>query len=384
MTSRHPVRAATVTAVAISAFLAAACGGTTQGNDGPKNAGLDDLSSEAQARLDELYAGTSTMPATEGPKAEPGKNIWLISVGQSIESAKTLTDGAKAAADSLGWDLKVVDGKFQPNLWLAGVEQAVAAGADGIILAAVDCEPIKAGLEAAKEAGVAVVGVESQDCSPSLESVVTYAEGDFNEFYTQLGKDAALALVAEGGTSATFLELRATDVQVTLNMSEGYQSGLEEYCPDCKNVPIEFTGADFGPPLQQKVQQALNANPDAVGMFGGSDDFVVSSAAPAILAANRASDLYVVATPGNSSALDLIRSERGMSADLAFDAAWEGYAGMDWMNRLLSGETPDAESAATGIGYQLIDADHGLPESGTVPSTVDFVSAYEESWGVSE
>jgi ribose transport system substrate-binding protein len=384
MTSRHPVRAAVVTVVASSALFVAACGGTTEGSDGPKNAGLDELSSEAQARLDELYAGTSTSPATDGPKPEPGKQIWVISLGQSIESAQVYTKAWQDAAASLGWEVKIVDGKFQPNLWLSGVEQAVAAGADGIILGAVDCAPVKTGLEAAKAAGIPVVGLESQDCEPSLESVISYAEGTFEEFYTQLGKDAALALVAEGGTSAKFIELRETDLEVTLNMSAGYQAGLEEYCPECESVPIEFTGADLGPALQQKVQQALNANPDAVGMFGSYDDIVLSGASSAILSAGRAKDLYVIATPGNSSAMELIRAQRGLSADLAFDGGWEAYATIDWMNRRLSGEMPDGSNAPTGIGYQLIDVDHGLPETGTVPSTVDYVAAYEQSWGVSE
>jgi ribose transport system substrate-binding protein len=384
MNSSRPVRAAAVAAVAMSAFFTAACGDAPEGSDGPKNAGLDDLSSEAQARLDELYAGTSTSPATDGPKPEPGKQIWVISLGQSIESAQVYTKAWQDAVDSLGWDVKIVDGKFQPNLWLSGVEQAVAAGADGIILGAVDCAPVKTGLEAAKEAGIPVVGLESQDCEPSLESVISYAEGSFEEFYTQLGKDAALALVAEGGTSAKFIELRETDLQVTLNMSTGYLDGLDEYCPDCESVPVEFTGADLGPALQQKVQQTLNANPDAVGMFGSYDDIVLSGASSAILSANRAKDLYVVATPGNSSAMNLIRDERGLSADLVFDGGWEAYATIDWMNRLLNGETPDASNAPTGIGYQLIDADHGLPETGTASSTVDYVEAYEQSWGVGE
>jgi hypothetical protein len=46
MTSSRPVRAAVaVTAVAMCAFFAAACGGTSEGSGGPKNAGLDDLKS---------------------------------------------------------------------------------------------------------------------------------------------------------------------------------------------------------------------------------------------------------------------------------------------------------------------------------------------------
>lgn len=58
---------------------------------------------------------------------------------------------------------------------------------------------------------------------------------------------------------------------------------------------------------------------------------------------------------------------------------WEGYAGIDAINRLLNDEEP----VSSGIGQQLFDADHNTPEDGPYVPPFDYEAAYLEAWGVS-
>ena len=365
----------------ITALLTAGCSGTTAAPE--EKTGSNELGSSAQQRLDELYQGVSTSPATEGPTPQPGKKIWVVANGQSSEAVAGVTKAASDAGKLIGWDVTIFDGKFQPNVQLSGVQQAVAANADGIVLTAIDCATVKSALEAAKKAGIPVVGIESQDCDPSLETVLTYSEGQtFKEWVTQLGADSAVALAANVASDATVIELKETDYQTTLWLSEGFQKSLKENCPGCRNVVVEFTGLDYGPNLQEKVQQTLLRNPDASGIFAAVDDAVTASSAPALIASGRNDSVYVVSETGNVSALDLIRQNRGLDADLVIAGGWEGYSAIDWMNRIFNGIQPTADNASTGIGYQLVDADHNLPKAGPASANVDFISIYKKTWGM--
>lgn len=363
----------------------AGCGGSNGDNKtgaGSSSSGAA-LDQAGQDRLALLTKGTSTEPATSIAKPPTGKTVWIISFGQVVESVGYQVQGAKDAMEALGWKVNVFDGQVQPNEWLSGVQQAVAAGADGIILADIDCAPIKNGLEQAKQAGIPVVGIESNDCDPSLESVVSYAEGDFLSYMKSLGSDSALWLVNQVGSGSKIIELRETDTSITIAISDGYQATLKDKCPDCTNVVVDFTAADLGPGLQEKVQQALLRNPDAKGLMVPYDDVVNLSSSAAVVASGRAKDLKVVSIGGTVGGMDLMKQGRGLTADLLVPTRWEGFASVDWLIRLFDGEQPTPQDAATGIGTILVDAHSDLPAKGLPPVNIDFEAAYYKAWGVS-
>jgi ribose transport system substrate-binding protein len=372
---------AMLTAVLIGATSLSACGGNTETS---KASGPDtsSLSQKGQDRLDAVKKGLGVSPATEGPKPEPGKKIWFIASAM-VESVAVSAQGFQDAAKAVGWQTKVIDGKSQPDVMLSGIEQAVAARADGIVLYTIDCAWVKNGLAAAKRAGIPVVGIESENCDPSLESVPTYVDGDYAEWGHRLGSDMALWMAARAKGSGKIIELRETDLAITRDETEGVQAGIKEECPACEIVPVEFTGPEIGPALQQKVSQALLQNPNAVGMIVPYDDLLIAGISSAVVSSGRNDQLHVVSVGGTTPALDLMRQNRGLDADLAIDTRWEGFAAVDWLNRLLHGQTPTGQSAPTGIGHQLVEAGD-LPKTGRVPANVDFEAIYKKSWGVGQ
>jgi ribose transport system substrate-binding protein len=386
--SRHR-KAATVLGIVLAGTLATAgCsssakGGTEGGTKGTVAADATH-SSSGSAALATLYKGTSTSPVTTAPKPAPGKKVWIISSGQSLDVAAQATGGAADAAKAIGWSAEIFDGKYQPNLFLDGVQQAIAAHAGGIILYAIDCSYVKTGLQTAKRAGIPVVGIESQDCSPSLETALTYAPtyGDFLGLEKGWGAAAATWLGAKTSSNATVLELKQTDSKATLLESQGFEAALKAACAGCSIVTVTFTGSDIGPELQQKVQQALLKHPTTTGLFAPYDALMTSGVAAAVQGSGRATQINVISGGGSVPNLDLIRQGRGQNADLVFLSRWEGFAAVDWLNRLFHGITPTASNAPTGIGFQLVDKDHNLTKSGPVPSTIDFEAIYKKAWGV--
>src|SRR5580698_9273674 len=85
------------------------------------------------------YAGTDREPPTAATKPQKGKKVWIISPSQIGESASVATNAAKEAGELVGWKMTLFDAKGDPAAFSAGIRQAIAAKADGIILHAIDC-----------------------------------------------------------------------------------------------------------------------------------------------------------------------------------------------------------------------------------------------------
>ena len=150
-----------------SAFHRGVDAGVDGDVDGTSTAGGDNaVVAEAQKALDAASGPTGTFkePPTGATNPPKGKDIVVIPFGQGIPSFAAAVKEVQAAGDKLGWNVRVVDGKFSPNAWLAGIRDAINAKADGIITFGPDCPPIKAALQDAKKANIPVINVEGHDC----------------------------------------------------------------------------------------------------------------------------------------------------------------------------------------------------------------------------
>jgi ribose transport system substrate-binding protein len=127
------------------------------------------------------YKGEFTAPPTSAPPHKKGVNLWIISCGQASEGCSAPVANAKEAAQALGWKATVFDGNFGiGDAYNAGIRQAIADHAQAIITVGVNCNQAKAGYQAAKAAGILLVGAESYDCTdpavndgPALFSATT-------------------------------------------------------------------------------------------------------------------------------------------------------------------------------------------------------------------
>ena len=105
--------------------------------------------------------------ATARPGAK-GKKIVVISAGQASISNSVPVAAAVEAAKALGWTTTTYDEAFNPASAPGLVGQAIASGAQGIILDATDCPTVKNALQQAKAKGIKVVGIYSFDCNDPI------------------------------------------------------------------------------------------------------------------------------------------------------------------------------------------------------------------------
>lgn len=376
--------------------VAAGCGGSgTQGD--PSDAATVGSAAEGEfdavSNVEALFAGTFTTPPADSPPPAEGKKVWFISLDQSIPVASNTTSVAKEAADALGWDVTVFDSKSDPATANNGLNQAVASGADAVVSLYWDCATIKAGLLSAKKANVTRVAIEAVDCddAPLFDHVVSYntlpefyggLPGEFTNFGPGYQRMLADYLIAKAGEEAKLMFVTETDLGVLKRLTD---AGLDELskCEACEVVNVEISLADYGPGLQQKVEQALLQHPDIDGLMVLSDSMLSTGG----IAALKSADLWgKVIISGGEGSREMVPVMRDYPLDWAFGVfpvEWEAYASMDALNRIFNGEDPVAQ---TGMGLQLVDHDHNLPTTGDtlVPTNagepIDYAAAYTSAW----
>ena len=377
--------------VLVSGIALAACGGgsSTGGSEtsASSEGGSSSVSSADLARyereLEEAYEGTYTPPQGEPFKPPSGKNIWVVSVGQQSEGTAETAEIISEVGPKLGWKVTVFDGKFEPNRWQEGIEQAIAAKADGIALLYIDCAPVKSALEQAKKAGIPVVATENKDCNPSLLTNITFSNGEtfLEKNEKAWGKFQADYVIGKTKGETKVITTEETDLETTKAMAAGAKKQLEA-CPTCEIVEeIKFVGTELGPPLQQKIEQALNQNPEANAFIGNYDTVLTSGGAAALRASGRLGEIAVVGGEGTAEGLELIWDESGSDACVGYDQAWTGYALIDLLGRSFAGKS--LQGVDSGLGVQLCDKEHNLPPKGTsFVAPIKYVPLYEKMWGL--
>ena len=373
-----------------AALLLAGCGGSddttaTSSDDGPGAAPV------VEADTSDLnYEGTLREPDATSRPIATGKKVVIISAGQASISSSVPVGAAEEAAKAAGWDVEVYDAQLNPANGAGLVRQAIASGADGIVLQATDCPGVKGPLQEAKAAGIQVVGIYSFDCNdpvfegsdPALFSgAINYgadAAADIGEFTKKYGADQAKAVIAQTGGKAKVIFFNQTTVTVLNYTGQGFKEELEK-CAGCEIVAeVEFAGAELGPNLQQKAASALLQHPEANVVKSPYTSATLLGIAPAVVQSGRAKDIYVMGGEGFAPELDLLRANQGVNAVNIAPSDWTGWAAIDTMNSLFAGTEP----ADSGLGWQLVDKEHNLPASGAFTPSVDFKAAYKKAWGV--
>ncbi len=373
-----------------AALLVAGCGGSSDPEpDAQETNGASPAASAGGDDSGLNYEGTLREPdATARPIAKD-KKVVVISAGQASISSSVPVGAAEEAAKAAGWQVEVYDSQLNPANSAGLVRQAIASGADGIILQAIDCPGVKGPLQEAKAKGIQVVGIYAFDCNdpvfegndpPLFSGAINYGAGseDIGAFTKRYGADQAKAVIAQTGGKAKVIFFNQTTVTVLNYTGQGFKEEIEK-CAECEIVAeVEFAGAELGPNLQQKATSALLQNPDANVVKSPYTSATLLGIAPAVVQSGRADDLYVMGGEGFAPELDLLRAGQGVNAVNIAPSDWTGWAAVDTLNSLFT-KKPIADS---GLGWQLVDADNNLPASGPFVPDVDFKAAYKKAWGI--
>jgi len=392
---RRATRLVVAAAAAAVALVLSACGaGGGAAGEGGTGGVATDTAFDARTTLDQAFAGITYPQPTQGPAAQSGKNVWYLSC-LSYPTCRNQVAAFEEAAKSLGWQVNALDNKVDPNTAINQIRQAISAKADAIVLNSLDCSKIKTGLDAAKAAGIPVLGVSAADCDDPLLGSAAGPEPGFAavqkldgtnsvlEYFQLLGRSNAEVTVAaakqNGITAPRIMRLKMTDVLYQKMKAEAFDQRVEEICPNCTVVPVDFTLPQMAQQGQQVFRNAFLQNPTADVVY-----FPFDAALPAGLQTALAGATHVKVAccgDGQSGSIDFARSAAAHVIVNVSPNTFFGYAQADIVNRLLAGQKR-TELPNEGGYVQYIDKTHNMPAPGTAgpPPPFDFVAGFQSVW----
>lgn len=390
--ARRGQRAVVLLALGAMLSLTAACGESAGGSGGTT---APEVVEEAKAALAENRQGTDRALPASAPKPQAGTNVWVISCSQAAEGCSRPAAGIEEAAEVIGWQVTVFDGKGSPEVFAEGIRSAIADKADAIILDAVDCVAVKSALEEARQAGVKIYGIFSMDCDdpfvggePLFDAELTYEGGmSFGEYAEgPFIRSLADYVIAETDGEAQIIEFTQDDALIAKHLNKGFEDRIKD-CAGCTivaEVPITFNDLISGK-LQAKAEAALTRYPQANVLYGLYDSALILGISQAVVASGRNDDLLVPGGEGLTPNIGFVRDNKGQDSVIGSPANWLGWAAVDGVNRLLQGE-PQVDA---GIGWQTLDREGPLPEETTYYDgniddegnpKVDYRAHYQKIW----
>lgn len=344
---------------------------------------------DAAALLAAGYKGTFSAPPHSGPRATAGTQVWVISCGQSAESCSGLANAAVAGGEAAGWHMHLYDAKLNPANYTVGINQALAAGAKGIIVTAADCDLEKAALQQAKAAGAKTVGMLSFDCNdplaasksdPLFSTFVKYHNIDTaGEAFEMQTKLKAAWLIAKTDGKAQIVSTAEPGFLISAHLDKGFTDEIAT-CSGCKILDtVNVSPTDFANnTATSKLQTALQKYTTVNAVHVTNDSFFQQFADAALKSVGYNNLSIVGGECGTAAALAAIRAGGPEQACVAEASDWIGWAAVDELNRQFA--DPGSAPVDEGLGFQVVDKDHNLPTGSTYQVPVDFKSAYIKVW----
>jgi len=339
----------------------------------------DGCVAEAQKLADGFRADVELKAPPTGLDMEAlkGKTFWFINSGDTTfnqDNLAAFTEAGKAA----GVNVKAYQARGTVNGMNAGVAQAVAQGADGIVLFAVDPELVATPLKKALDAGIPVVDAFNGGPDNPLDGLFGHVTMD----PSVSGGMAADWMLADSECSASAAAFAATVYQIQKEMGEGAEAEFKRLCPDDCKISLEsFDLAKVATELGTKTQSVLRRDSSIDYLFPVFDSGV-NYVVPAVQQSGRADEIKIIGHDGVDTNLADIRAGGGQDATIAFPpTAWIGWAMFDQLARGALG----LEAADWTIPMRLVDTTNiGEDDSELFPAYQGFQDKFQEAWNAAD
>lgn len=375
-TSTTRRRRVTVAATLAAALSLVACSSST-GETGSAEAGSEaaasgvDVSSyeeDARAAMEPVAAFTGP---TEGPAAQAGKKVTFITCGFEAEGCNLPGKAAAQAGEALGWDVTVVDGKFDPRVYSRAIQEAIDSNADGIILDAISAGAVAEPVARARAAGLVVGSYDSaNEVKPDGVSYEVIAQPEAQ------GKAMSDYMIWKTGGEAKAFMLNAPEFAGPSTWLKAAADGIRA-CETCTVVEEQsFVAGDAATRLPQLALSTARQNPE-MNVLIASYDAAMLQAIPSMQQAGMLDRVKVGTFNGISPALQFVR-DGVLTATVGGAMEWGAWAAMDNMNRVLAGR----EAVEQNVPIRLITAENidSIEPGGPWTGDVDFRKAYTEIW----
>jgi ribose transport system substrate-binding protein len=270
----------------------------------------------------------SSIPAPGPPidvKSVRGKSIWYIPLGASIPVLQGEAQGIQQAARALGMSYSTCDGKLLPAQWAACINEAVNAGAAGIILDSIAPAAVSTALANAKSHNIPVVdGNELNGNTPLFQTMDI--GGDFHDQPVAMDW-----IIARSDGKAHVLVSQVIGDPAANSEVTGSVAELKKNCPQCVSYTITVT-PETVPDIKSAASTAMLRNPGVTYGFPEFDFFEPLFASGIQTSGHK---ITIVSTDNALSDMQEIKAGTGQVADAGGNRNYLGWAAVDRLLRMI-------------------------------------------------
>ena len=354
---------------------------TTSGSGTASASSTSAAVTKAQATVATLYRGTDRALPTGGPKAQTGKNVWVISCYEGAVGCSVPAQGFVAASAHLGWKTTVVDAKLDPATATQEIKSAVAAKANAIVLDGFPCSWAPGAIATAKAAGVKIYGLLSFDCPGKAldDGQLLFGKETYGQYLeNDVGAGIAAYIIDKTDGKGNVLSMQYNDGGAVNAIGQGIETAIKHNCPGCTFSSFAVTGQNIVQnQLQSVTSAALTKDPNANVVTSPIDSAILLGMGAAVSQATAGGrHILLTGVEGFGPNLKLIAAVGPDNFAIGSAALWEGWAAADGLNRVFAGSS----QVDAGIGLEAIDKAHPSP-SGTANYNGNKRSAgYEQNY----
>jgi ribose transport system substrate-binding protein len=369
--------------VAAAAIVAGGCGSSSSSSSsshsGSKASSAEVAAAQKTVKEAEqaaVWNGPSTPVDVSSLK---GKDVWVVTVGNSIPIVAYYLENLEAAFGEAGIHMTVFDGKLQTAEFLRGTSEAVAQKADAILLVAIPAQAVAAPLSAAKAAGIPVVVTDDVDAGEPLPPNVN---GAVRLCFTCVGKDLGAWVTADSNGEADTLAYSVSNSTNAPFLLKGFESQMAASCPECKLTTVDAPDGQWQN-LPGQTRTAMQRDPNInyiVPMYDG----MAATILPTVAELGRTEDVQLGSFNGTQSVMKQLSPAGGVGADIASANAWYNWAMADQTMRAMVGAKPISNYniplrlfTRTNVGEIDVNSN---PASWF--GTVDFEAKFKALWGL--
>ena len=289
------------------------------------------LSLVACGQKEETPAETPEETPAETPAETSDIEVAVVLKTLASEYWGYVKAGCDAAAADLGITVTVVGPGAESDIegQVAMIEQQIGAGCDAIVCAPNDAGAAAGALQAALDAGIPVLSV---DTNVGIEGQTSFV-GTSN---VDAAYEGAKWAIEQVGSDAKAVIIYGQEGDNTSNMRrEGYEKACTEAGVE---VLSALSGQNTTDGATKTMEDLLNAYPDQIKMvFCHNDDTAIG----AMNACKNAgvTDMTIVGFDGNASAVDLILAGEMVKATVAQQPYEMGYQVVEAAVKAINGET---------------------------------------------
>lgn len=269
---------------------------------------------------------------------------------------QVMEKGVRDAAKDLGLDVVVqIPATWGPTAQTPILDAMIARGdLDYLIIAPVDKEQMIAPLEAARDAGIKVITVDTfLGNGDYVNGPVTFPLSYIGSDNVEGGRIAGNALADTlGGKGKVYIQNTIAGTSTTEQRSEGFKEAIKAHS-GMELVSEDYNNDDASLSTQQTAA-VLQREPDLAGIFG-VNVFSAQGAGQAVLNAGLGGEVQVIAFDATQFAIEQLRAGT-VSLVIAQKPYDMGYMAMEFALADARGVTSLPRRVATG--YAVITRDN--------------------------